>query len=92
MVTQLEIKETTMRPEPEKTEPVKPEERPDLEKEPAQTESMEQREKTDLPGVDLIPPDKISVFNSLRQQYTNSLNFLNESLSPYTILPSINSP
>ena len=57
MVTQLEIKETTVRPEPEKTEPVKPEERPDLEEESAQMEPMEQREETDLPGVDLIPPD-----------------------------------
>ncbi|MCP3667650.1 MAG: hypothetical protein GY696_35030 [Gammaproteobacteria bacterium] len=42
MVTQLEIKETSLRPEPEKTEPFKPE-RPDLEEEPAQMESMEQR-------------------------------------------------
>ncbi|MCP3667559.1 MAG: hypothetical protein GY696_34545 [Gammaproteobacteria bacterium] len=83
-VTQLEIRETTVRLEPE--------ERLDLEEESAQMEPMEQREETDLPGVDLIPPDKISVFNSLRQQYTNSLNLSNESLSPYTILPSVNSP
>ncbi len=92
MVTQLEIKGTTTKREPKKMESAKPEERSDLEGEPAQTGSMEPREKTDLPGVDLIPLDKISVFNSLRQQYTNSLNFVNESLSPYTILPSINSP
>ncbi|MCP3663072.1 MAG: hypothetical protein GY696_11345 [Gammaproteobacteria bacterium] len=76
MVTQLETKETTRRREPE---------RADLNGKPAWTEPMEPREETDLPGVDLIPPDKISVFNSLCQQYTNSLNFLNESLSPYTI-------
>ncbi len=31
-----------------------------------------------------------SVFNSLHQQYTSSL--LNESFSPYSILPSVNPP
>ncbi|MCP3667384.1 MAG: hypothetical protein GY696_33640 [Gammaproteobacteria bacterium] len=48
---------------PEKTEPVEPEEGS------AQMELTERREETDLPGVDLIPPDKISVFNSLHQQF-----------------------
>ena len=77
MVTQLETKGTTLKTEPKRL--VKPEERAYLEGKPVQMEPMEPREKTDLPGVDLIPPDKISVFNSLRQQYTNSLNFVNES-------------
>ncbi len=80
MVTQLETKGTTLKTEPKRV--AKPEERADLEGKPAQTEPMEPREETDLPGVDLIPPDKISVFNFLRQQYTNSINFVNESLSP----------
>ena len=92
IVTQLETRETTVRPEQEKTEPVELEERPDLEEESAQMEPTEWREGTDLPGVDLNPPDKISVFNSLHQQYTNSLNLLNESFSPDPIFPSINPP
>ncbi|MCP3665565.1 MAG: hypothetical protein GY696_24220 [Gammaproteobacteria bacterium] len=93
-MTQLETRETTVRPEPEpkKTEPVEPEGRPDLEGLPTQMESTELKEETDLPGVDLIPPDKISVFNSLRQQYTSSLNLLNESFSHYSVLPSVNPP
>ena len=76
MVIQLETKGTTRRTEPE---------RADLEGKPAQTEPVEPREETGLPGVDNTPPDKISVFNSLRQQYTNSINFVNETLSNYTI-------
>ena len=98
IVTQLGTRETTVKqetdtqPEPKKPEPVQPEERPDLEGLPAQLEQTELKEETDLPGVGLIPPDKISVFNSLRQQYTSSLNLLNEPFSPCTILPSVNPP
>ena len=83
MVTQLETKWATRRTGPESA---------DLEGQPAQMEPVEPREETELPGVDNTPPDKISVFNSLRQQYSSSINFVNESLSNYTILPSLNSP
>ena len=97
-MTQLETLETTVKleketqPEQKELEPSKPEKGPDLEGLTAQLEQTVLKEETDLPGVGHIPPDKISVFNSLRKQYTSSLNLLNVPFSPCTILPSVNPP
>ena len=70
IVTQLETLETTV--ESEKTQS-KPEEEQDLEELAAQLGQADLEERTHLPGKGQLPPDQISVFNSLRQQY--AINF-----------------
>ncbi len=45
-----------------------------------------------LQGEGQLPPDQISVFNSLRQQYAVNLNLLDVPFSPCKVLPSTGPP
>ena len=53
----------------------KQDEKPDLEGLTAQLGQTDLEERTDLPGEGQLPPDKISIFNSLCQQYAINLKF-----------------
>jgi hypothetical protein len=88
ILAQMETKEMEHK-EREKLEPVTGEGENEVDEVAGKLEETALEERTDLPGENQIPLNKISEFTELRQNYLNIVNSCSKKFKEGTILPSL---
>ncbi|MCP4993462.1 MAG: DDE-type integrase/transposase/recombinase [Gammaproteobacteria bacterium] len=91
ILAQMETKEMEHQ-EREQLEPVTGEGENEMDEVAGKLEETVLEERTDLPGENQIPLNKISEFTELRQNYLNIVNSCSKKFKEGTILPSVDRP